>query len=438
MANKVIMPKQGLQMTEGTIMSWLVKEGEVATEGEPLFEMETDKLTITMDSPASGTLLKIVKGEGETVPITETIAVIGEPGEDISALLEETAASDAPAAEEAPAEAAATEAAAPQTVQRAEGERIFITPRAKMVAEEKGIDYSGIAGSGTDGMIIERDVITYIASGAKATPLAKKVAAQSGVKLDDVAGTGARGKIVKDDIMAAVAARAAGGAARGETLVPFTGMRKVVATRMRDSLETAAQTSHKISADMTEAANLRAAFKKQDKRVSYNDIVSLAVCRALKDFPMMNAQMTDDGILVKDYVNLGIAVAIDRGLIVPVINDADLMTVEEIGIMTRELAEKAKNGTLKPDEYKGGTFTISNLGMFGLDSFVAIINQPESGILAVGAIKKTPVVLDNDEITVRPIMSLTLSYDHRVVDGAPAAEFLSKIKAYLEQPYLLL
>ena len=315
---------------------------------------------------------------------------------------------------------------------------MFITPRAKMAAEEAGIDYSGIAGSGTDGMIIERDVIAYIESGAKATPLAKKVASQSGVSLDDVSGTGARGKIVKDDILAAVAARAAGGAVRGEKLVPFTGMRKVVATRMRDSLETAAQTSHKISVDMTEAANLRAAFKKQDKRVSYNDIVSLAVCRALKDYPMMNAQMTDEGILVKDYVNLGIAVAIDRGLIVPVINDADLMSVEEIGIMTRDLADKAKNGTLKPDEYKGGTFTISNLGMFGLDSFVAIINQPESGILAVGAIKKTPVVLDNDEVAVRPIMSLTLSYDHRVVDGAPAAQFLSAVKAYLEQPYLLL
>ena len=440
MAKKVIMPKQGLQMTEGTIMSWLVKEGEVATEGEPLFEMETDKLTITMDSPASGTLLKITRGEGETVPITELIAVIGEPGEDISALLSEAAPSAASAtAEEAPAEAAApAETAAPQTVQRAEGERVFITPRAKMTAEENGIDYSSIAGSGTDGMIIESDVIAYIESGAKATPLAKKVAAQSDVKLEDVAGTGARGKIVKDDILAAVAARAAGGAGRGETLVPLVGMRKVIADRMRQSMETAAQTSHRISVDMTEAANLRVAFKKQDKRVSYNDIVSLAVCRALKDYPIMNAQMTDDGILMKDYVNLGIAVAIDNGLIVPVINDADLMTVEEIGIMTREMAAKAKNGTLKPDEYKGGTFTISNLGMFGLDSFVAIINQPESGILAVGAIKKTPVVLEGDEIAVRPIMSLTLSYDHRIVDGAPAAEFLSAVKAYLEQPYLLL
>ena len=360
MANKVIMPKQGLQMTEGTIMSWLVKEGEIATEGEPLFEMETDKLTITMDSPASGTLLKIIKGEGETVPITEIIAVIGEPGEDISAMLKEAApaAAAAPAEPVAPA-AEAAPAAAPATVQRAQGERVFITPRAKTAAEEAGIDYSGIAGSGTDGMIIERDVIAYLASGAKATPLAKKVAAQSGVALDDVSGTGARGKVTKADIMAAVAARAAGGAGRGETIVPFTGMRKVVATRMRESMETAAQTSHKISVDMTEAGKLREAFKKQDKRVSYNDIVALATCRALKDYPIMNSQLTDEGILVKDYVNLGIAVAIDRGLIVPVINDADLMTVEEIGTMTRELADKAKNGKLAPDEYKGGTFTIS-------------------------------------------------------------------------------
>jgi pyruvate dehydrogenase E2 component (dihydrolipoamide acetyltransferase) len=238
--------------------------------------------------------------------------------------------------------------------------------------------------------------------------------------------------------MAAVASRAAGGAQRGATVVPFSGMRKVIADRMILSQQTAAQTTHQVSVDMTEAGKLRAAFKKQDKRVSYNDIVALATCRALKDYPVMNSELTDEGILVKDYVNLGIAVAIDRGLIVPVINDADLMTVEEIGAMTRELADKAKNGTLGPDEYKGGTFTISNLGMFGLDSFVAIINQPESGILAVGGIKQTPVVLDSGEITARPILTLTLSYDHRVVDGAPAAQFLSAIKAYLEQPYLLL
>ena len=183
---------------------------------------------------------------------------------------------------------------------------------------------------------------------------------------------------------------------------------------------------------------MRDAYKKADKKLSYNDIVSYATVRALKDFPMMNAELTDDGIVVKDFVNLGIAVAVENGLIVPVVKDADLMSLEEISAATRVLADKAKNGTLGPDEYKGGTFTISNLGMFGLDSFVAIINRPESGIIAVGRIAKTPVVTDDDQIVIRPIMELTLTYDHRVVDGAPAAQFLARVKAYLEQPYLLL
>jgi len=431
------MPKQGLQMTEGTIISWLVKEGEKVEKGQPLFEMETDKLTITMDSAESGTLLKIVRGEGETVPITETIAIVGEPGEDISALLSE--ASGKPAAE-APAETTAPEPAAPEAAPAAQAQeaapadgRVFISPRAKMRAEELGIDYKTIRGTGADGLIVERDIL---AAKPAITPLAKKVAELSGVDVSAVTGTGAHGKIVRDDVLAA--ARKAPAADRDTTLVPLKGMRKVIAERMVESLHTAAQTSHRISVDMTEAVKVRDAFKKADKKLSYNDIVSYAVVRALKDFPIMNSELTDEGIVVKHYVNLGIAVAVENGLIVPVVRDADLMSLEELSAAVKELAEKAKNGTLGPDEYKGGTFTISNLGMFGLDSFVAIINRPESGILAVGRIAKTPVVNDNDEIVVRPMMELTLTYDHRVVDGAPAAQFLARVKAYLEQPYLLL
>ena len=220
------------------------------------------------------------------------------------------------------------------------------------------------------------------------------------------------------------------------TILPFKGIRKIIADRMVDSLKTAAQLTHNISVDMSEAAILRGMFKMQDKKISYNDIVSYAVCRALKDFPIMNSQLTDEGILVKDYVNLGIAVAIEGGLIVPVLKDADLMTIEEISLMTRELAGKAKSGRLRPNEYMGGSFTITNLGMMGIDSFTAIINQPESAILAVGKIDKKPVVVD-DEIVIRPMTTLTLSYDHRVVDGAPAAQFLARIKQYLELPLQL-
>ena len=229
---------------------------------------------------------------------------------------------------------------------------------------------------------------------------------------------------------------AAKGGRKG-TIKPFAGMRKVISERMRQSMETAAQTSHTITVDMSEAAKIREAFKSEGIKISYNDIVSYVVCRALSEYPQMNSELTDEGILVKDYVNLGIAVALDEGLIVPVIKDADLLSLEGLAQATRDMANKAKNGGLSPEDYKGGSFTTSNLGMFGLDSFVAIINQPESGILAIGAIKKTPVV-EGDDIVVKPMMSLTLSYDHRIVDGAPAAQFLAAVKKYIEKPYLVL
>ncbi len=441
MANKVIMPKQGLQMTEGTIIKWLVAEGGKVVKDEPLFEMETDKLTITIDAMESGTMLKIVRGEGETVPITETIAIVGAPGEDISALLGSAPAA-APAAAAAPVAASAPTAvptAAPVVAAVSADGRVFISPRAKMVAEEKGVDYKTIQGTGAEGMIVERDVLAYAASAPAITPLAKKVAELGGVDTAGVTGTGISGKIVKEDILKAIEAKKAGaGAGRKGTVVPFKGMRKVISDRMLESLHTNAQTTHRISVDMSEATRLREAFKKADKKISFNDVISLAVCRALLDYPVMNAEITAEGILQKDYVNLGIAVAVDNGLIVPVIKDADLMTIEQISLMTKELADKAKTGKLQPDDYTGGSFTISNLGMFGLDSFVAIINPPEAGILAVGRIAKTAIVTDDDEIVIRPMMELTLSYDHRIVDGAPAAQFLAKIKQYLEQPYLLL
>lgn len=439
MATKVIMPKQGLQMTEGTIVRWIVGEGEKCTADQPLFEMETDKLTITMDAPASGTLLKIVHGEGDVVPITEMIAVIGEEGEDISGLLAEAAPKKqeqtaAPAEEKR--EESAQKADAPAA--RAAGDRVFSTPRARMRAEEKGADVGDIPGSGPEGLVIERDVLAFEPAAArKATPLAKKVAEAEGVDISDIEGSGSHGKITKDDVMAAVAARTGAGTERGTKIVPYAGMRRIVGEKMVESLRVHAQLTHKISVDMTNAALLRDTYKKQDKKVSYNDLVILATTRALKDYPMMNSTITDEGIVVPEYVHMGVAVAVDAGLIVPVIKDADLMRLEEISVVAKDLAARAKNNRLRPDEYKGSTFTVSNLGMFGLKAFTAIINTPESGILAVGAIEKTPVVVD-DEIAIRPIMNLTLTYDHRVVDGAPAAQFLKQVKTYLENPCLML
>ncbi len=453
MAERVIMPKQGLQMTEGTITQWLVKEGETCEEGKPLFEMETDKLTITMDAPASGTLLKIIRPEGDVVPITETIAVIGAPGEDISAIVAEAqsaaggAAPAAPAQEKTLASAAPAQTpAAPAAAQQAGG-RKFSTPRARMRAEEKSIDIADVPATGPDNLVIERDVLGYVPQPAvKASPLAKKVASLEGVELQEVSGSGSHGKIMKNDILAAVAARAAalaakegaaGSTGRKARIVPMSRSRKIIGQRMLESLQTEAQLQHQVCVDMTQAAALREVYKKKGIKVSYNDIVLKATACALMDFPMMNAAITDEGIEMHDYVNLGMAVAIDNGLVVPNIKDADLMRLEEISQTAKELGGKAKDNTLNLDEMSGGTFTVSNLGMFGLDAFTAIINPPESGILALGAIKKTPVVVD-DQIVIRPMMTITLSYDHRIVDGAPAAEFLVRVRDYIEQPVLML
>ncbi len=214
-------------------------------------------------------------------------------------------------------------------------------------------------------------------------------------------------------------------------------MRKIIAARMRESLSVNAQTFHNIRVDMSNAEKLRAVYKVHDKKVSYNDLILKAACMALQDFPILNAELRAEEIVLKHYVNIGVAVAVDNGLIVPNIKGAEKMRLEEISTKARELADKAKNNALQPDDYAGGTFTVSNLGMFGLDSFTAIINPPEAGILAVGKIEKTPVVQD-DVIVIRPIMSLTLSYDHRIVDGAPAAQFLARVKDYLENPCLML
>lgn len=219
-------------------------------------------------------------------------------------------------------------------------------------------------------------------------------------------------------------------------IIPFNGMRKLIADRMKGSQNTCAQTTHQVLVDMGAAVLLRNEYKTQGEKISYNDIILAAVTRALMDFPIMNSEITADGIWVKDFVNLGIAVSLEDGLIVPNIKNAQKLSLEEISVASKDLSARARCGALKASEYRKGTFTVSNLGMVGLDNFVAIINAPESGILAVGRIQDKSMAVDN-EICIRPVMNMTLSYDHRVVDGEPAARFLVRIKEYLEHPGVL-
>ena len=440
MAKVIVMPKLGLTMTEGTLSKWLKHEGEAVKEGEPLFEVETDKLTNTIEAAASGTLLKIALPEGGVAPCMEPVAVIGEPGEDFASLL-----GGAAPAEEKPAAPAAAPAASAAPA-RKPGERVLASPAAKKLAKELGIDLALVPGTGPKGRVTEDDVRNYKPAAApaaepaepkvKASPLAAKVAADIGLELKDLP---AKGRVMAADILAAV--RKGGSApaeeAPREEAVPMSGMRKAIARNMQNSHMTSPTVTFNLGIDMTELKRLREQLKSADIKVSYTDILVKVVAKALTEFPLLNCSVEDNKIIYKHYVNMGVAVALDNGLVVPNVRDADKKSLTEISAEVKDLAKKAREGGLPMDALTGGTFTITNLGMYGIESFSPIINQPEVAILGVNTMQDKVVVVDG-EICVRPIMNLSLTADHRVVDGSVAAQFLQRVKALMENPGLLL
>lgn len=441
MAKLVVMPKLGLTMTEGLVSRWLKAEGDAVKEGVPLFEVETDKLTNTIEATASGTLLKILAKEGDTLPCLAGVAVIGEPNEDISELVPGAA----PKAE-APAPAAAP--AAPAAPAKAPGGRVVASPAAKKLAKELGLDIALVPGTGPGGRITEEDVKKFKAApppppeppkpapepGPKASPLAAKAAAELGIDLKDVPHKG--GRILAADILAAVSAPAAQEGPR-EEVKRMNGMRKAIARNMQNSHMTSPTVTFNLGCDVTELARLRARLKADDIKVSYTDILVKLVAVALREFPLLNCSVDGDNIIYKNYVNMGVAVALDNGLVVPNVRDADKKGLREISAEVKELANLARTGGLPMDRLSGGTFTITNLGMYGIESFSPIINQPEVAILGVNTIVEKPVVIDG-EICVRPILNLSLTADHRVVDGSVAAQFLQRVKKLIECPALVL
>ncbi len=443
MAKVIVMPKLGLTMTEGTVSKWLKHEGDTVKEGEGLFEVETDKLTNTIEASVSGVLLKIVAAEGAEVPCLKPVAVIGEPGEDYAALLGGAAPAEPKAGAEAPAAPAAPAPA------RAPGERVLASPAAKKLAKSLGIDISLVSGTGPKGRITEEDVKNYKPAGAapspmpedsgpkvKASPLAAKVAADIGVELKDIP---AHGRVLAADILAAVQGAGTGPApaAPREEAVPMNGMRKAIANNMLNSHMTSPTVTFNLGIDITELKRLREQLKSDDVKVSYTDLLVKIVAKALTEFPLLNCSVDGNKIIYKHYVNMGVAVALDNGLVVPNVRDADKKTLSEISAEVKELAAKAREGRLPMDALSGGTFTITNLGMYGIESFSPIINQPEVAILGVNTMEDKVVVV-NGEICVRPIMNLSLTADHRVVDGSVAAQFLQRIKKLMENPALLL
>ena len=424
MAKIVIMPKLGYTQDEGELIQWYKAEGESVKKGEPFFEVQTDKTVIRVDATEDGTILKLLAEPGTVMPVFTPIAVIGRPGEDPEKVLK--------------SEKTDGDAVTQAEKNGADEKPVRMTPRARRFAAERGLDLkeiAGIKGTGYEGGITERDI--------KASPLARKMAPDLGIDLRTVQGTGAQGKIRKADILRAASAAGEKPGLRIAEEIPYRGIRRVIGERMSQSKREVPHACFSDAVDTGKLMALRSLInEKGEYRVSLSDLLIVAVGKALQKYPLMNVSLQGDRIIRYESVNIGTAVAGEAGLIVPVVKNVQEKSLRQIAAETRELFSRAQKGRLQPEEYSEGTFTVSNLGMAGIEDFCAIVNPPEAGILAVSAIRKKPVVVTgedgDDRIEIRPMMKIRLSVDHRVVDGMLAAQFVYEIKRLLEEPTLLL
>lgn len=440
MIQKVTMPALGETVETSTIERWLKKEGDAVSTGDILCEITTDKATLEVESYYRGTLLKIVAPEKTELPVGAVIAIVGDPGDEIPADIAPRArkAPGTPAAPVAATAAPAPGPAAAPVVQP--GGRVVASPRARRAARESGAALETIRGTGPGGRIVEADVLAAAAAAprVKASPLAEKMAAAQGVDLATVRGTGHAGKVMKADLPAGPRPPAAKPAAAGE-VVPLTAMRRIVAERMTLSKQTIPCYYLSMDVDMTDLACLRNKLnlKANGKpKISFNDFVIKACGLALRMFPMVNSRWVEGGAERRGVAHVGLAVALDEGLMVPVVRDADAKPIRRVASETADLAARARSKKLLPDEYQGGCMTVSNLGMFGIRSFIAVVNPGESTILGLGVIQDR-VVYRQGGIQVRSMMTVTLSADHRLVDGAVGAQFLETIRDLLEAPQKL-
>ncbi len=483
MANPVIMPKLEMTQETATVIEWLKQEGEQVEKGEPLLTVETDKVTVEIESPASGILAGVRVAPQQVVPVTEIIAYILQPGEELPEELPQV-----------------TKAPAPPPPQAPPPPPVAATFVAQRLAAAHGVDLSTVAGTGPGGRITKTDVELVLseAEGAalaaparpaaeppsgkvRATPAARRVARERGVDLSAVTGSGPRGRVQAADALAlaltsgpspeigrlALTPAPSPEVGRGENVIPLQGMRRTIAERMTASYQTVPHITFTVRVDMSAFERARAQLNARAEatgqpRVSATALFVKAVAWALKHHPWLNSTLRqaqgrhlrqaqgrhlrqrsgqalrDEEIHLLPEINVGVAVALEEGLIVPVVHQADCKSVAEIGAEVNDLATRAREGRLTPAEVAGGTFTVSNLGPFGIEQFTAIINPPQAAIRAVGATRPEPVVDEEGEVVVRPVMRMTLSADHRVVDGATAARFLDDLREALETPTLLL
>ena len=464
MATSIVMPQLGYDMREGTIVRWLKQEGEDVAPREVIAEIETDKAVVEFSPTTGGVLGRIVAQEGAVVAVGQPIAVITDPGEalpdDMAGLAPEAVEEAAPVVETVAAEVAAP---APGS---ADGGEVRASPIARRLAREHGVNLATVTGSGPGGRVVESDVlaaaevaaaaaaILAAPGGVLASPLARRVAREQGVDLGTVTGTGPGGRIVESDVLAAAREQAAPAPALapvvaeaapppdevGVERVELSRMRQAVARVTSDSKRDAPHFYIAAEVDMTKAMTLRRDINNElpaENRVSVNDLIVKASALAIGKHPKFNSFFRDDHLQMNPSVNVGIAIALESGLIVPGIPGCESLSLAQIAAGSTDLIDRANNGTLRAEEYTGTTYSVSNLGMFDVDSFTAIIFPPHAAILAVGSVKEQPVVRDG-QIAIAQIMKATLSVDHRVADGAEAAQFLMEIKRLLENPVALL
>ena len=412
MAYEVLMPQLGLTMEEGTVSQWIKHEGDEVKTGDVIVEITTDKLTNEVASEHDGVMLKIVAQEGEDIPVKGLLCYIGQPGEAVGDAPAAPAA--APAAEAAPA-AAAAPAVAPAPV-AANGKRIRISPLARKTAAKMGVDYSGIAGTGPSGRIVVKDILAA-AEAQKNAPAAAPAAAAAPAKKE--------------------APKAGLELMEGDTVVKLTGMRKVVAERMLASHTEIPPVTQNIKVDVTELMKFRKMLLAETgKKYSVNDLVLKAIAKCLTQHPeiLVSFDEANHQIIQRKHVNIGMAVALDAGLITPVIRDADKMGLDTLAATAKDLAARAKENKLNADEYKGSTITVSNLGMFGIETFTPIINQPDSVIVGVWAIEDELQMDDEGKLSKHQVMRLSVTLDHRTLDGAVVAKFEMDLRDILQNP----